>query len=372
MNQRYTINPPIQELTELFKNQRNFDALASSIEEPRVKVHEAISKMAYVYEKVRNAVDYQEEHLIRKNAIKRMLKRRIITKERGTVISEPLIRELIRAGYLKNDYFPEKRIPDIELIVNKYITLINLTVGQYQTLQEKKKNKTFDWIISTAAYEIQEYLSPSIKDDALVESMYKIIRPNLELINEIPNPEDRDVQIYIAIHRALIKSDQAILRYHLIYYYAPEWKYMTPDEIPNFAQKLPELQTRIEHQINNKMSDRLARYMKKFAPLFIILKDVVDQNSDKAEEMLANPQELEKAITKACQKKYALASSKLTRGVFRSIIYIFLTKTIMAFIFELPYELIFLDHIILLPLAINVIFHPVLMALIATSIKVPT
>lgn len=369
MNNNQPISPSVQSLFEVFRKRRDFVVLAASKDEPRVKTHEAIGKVAYLYEKIRNAIDYQEEHLIRKNAIARMLKRRITSQERGMVIAEPLIRELIRAGYLKNNYFPEKRIPDIERIIQKYILLINQLSPDHVNFTEK--NKTFNWIISVASFEIEEYLSPTIKDDALVECMYKIIRPNLDLADEIPNPEDRDIQIYIAIHRALIKSDPAILRYHLIYYYAPGWKYIAPAEIPEFANKLPELIIRIEQQINNKISDRLFRYMKKLSPLFTILKDVLNKYPDHGQSILGNPQQLEAAIRQACQKRYTDASTKLSRGVIRSIIYIFLTKTIMAFALELPYEAIFLKKIKLLPLAINVAFHPFLMFLIATSIRVP-
>lgn len=369
MNNHQPITNTVTELAEVFRKRHDFDVLASGKDEPRVKIHEALGKVSYIYEKIRNAIDYQEEHLIRKNAIGRMFKRRIISKERGAVIAEPLIRELIRAGYLKNDYFPEKRIPDIERIIQKYVTLINQITPIHENFQEK--NKTFSWIISVAAYEIEEYLAPSIRDDALVEAMYKITRPNLDLVEEIPNPEDRNIQIYIAIHRALIKSDQAMLRYHLIYYYAPEWRYMAQENIPQFAEKLPELIIRIEQQINNKISDRLFRYMKTFGPLFTILKDVCRQNPHHSQEILSDPKKLEVAIRQACQKRYTEASTKLSRGVVRSIIYIFLTKTIMAFVLELPYEAIFLKQIKLMPLAINVAFHPFLMFIIATSIRVP-
>jgi hypothetical protein len=362
------ISQSVKELVDLFREQGEIDALAASSDEPKITIHEAVGKVAYVYEKIRNAVDYQEEHLLRKNAIARMLKRRIMSRERGNVIAKPLIQELIRAGYLKNKYFPEARIPDIENIINKYAGLISIVADNSQA---GEKNKMFNWIVSVASYELEQYLTPSIKDDALVECMYKIIRPNLDLVEEIPNPEDRDIQIYIAIHRALIKSDQAMLRYHLVYYYAPEWRYITPAELPEFAHKLLGLTRHIERQINNSKSDKLFRYMKKFSPLFSILKDVLNQNQNAEDYLVNHPDKLETAIHAACQKRYQEASRKLSRGVIRSIIYIFLTKTIMAFILELPYEAIFLKSIRLVPLAINITFHPLLMYLIATSIRVP-
>ena len=45
-------------------------------DEEKIKVHQVSSKVAFLYEKLRNAVDYQEEHLLRKIAIERILKRR--------------------------------------------------------------------------------------------------------------------------------------------------------------------------------------------------------------------------------------------------------------------------------------------------------
>jgi hypothetical protein len=368
MDNQYKISQAVQDLIALFKEQGVVDRLAVGKAEPKVKIHEAVGKMGYVYEKIRNTVDYQEEHLLRKNAIGRMLKRRIMTRARGADIALLLIQELIRAGYLKNDYFPVARIFEVENIINKYAALNQLTSRHPDPAQ---RNKIFNWIISVASYELEQYFTPSIKDDALVECMFKVIRPNLDLTEEIPNPEDRDIQIYIAIHRALIKSDQAMLRYHLVYYYAPEWRYITNSELPAFAQKLVTIMPRIDQQINNPMSDQLFRYTKKYSPLFSVLKDVLNQNKGQEEQIVSDRDKLAAAVREACQQRYLEAGRKLSRGVIRSIIYIFLTKTILAFVLELPYEAIIVKNVRLAPLAINVVFHPFLMFLIATSIRVP-
>ena len=137
------------------------------------------------------------------------------------------------------------------------------------------------------------------------------------------------------------------------------------------AKQLGNLIPHIEQQINNKISDRLFRYVRKFAPIFIILKDVVMQNPENIQEIMSEPQKLEAAARQAYQKRYQMASSRLTRGIIRSIIYIFLTKTILAFIVEWPYEKIFLEEVQMLPLIINIVFHPILMYLIATMIHIP-
>jgi hypothetical protein len=83
----------------------------------KLQVSEVISKMAFYYEKIRNAVHYNEEHLLRKDAIERILKRQIIienpikfSKVDMRASARHLLIELIRAGYLPNNSLPESRI----------------------------------------------------------------------------------------------------------------------------------------------------------------------------------------------------------------------------------------------------------------------
>ena len=47
-----------------------------------IHVDEVASKVAAFYEKIKGVVDWREEHLLRKQAIERSLKRRIFFKER--------------------------------------------------------------------------------------------------------------------------------------------------------------------------------------------------------------------------------------------------------------------------------------------------
>ncbi|MBI5037463.1 MAG: hypothetical protein HZC01_02040 [Candidatus Kerfeldbacteria bacterium] len=359
----------VSDTIAVFRERHNEESIAGAKDEPKVAVNETVSKMAYVYEKLRQAIDYQEEHLIRKNAIARILKRRIFVSDRPAHMAAPLIRELIRAGYLPNKYFPERRLPDVESIIVKYVYLIDAIT---RTMPDPKiRRRLHNWTLSVMSFEIEDYLKPSIRDDAMVELMYKTLHEQVDLSKDIFNPEDRDIQIYIAIHRALIKSDSAMLRYHLLYYYAPQWRFSTPTEAVPFAQTLPDLMNRIESQINHPVNDRLYNYMKRFGPIFTVLKDVFQNFPDRADQIVGDPNQLEQAVHDACNKRYTTAAAKLSRGVVRSIIYIFLTKTILAFTLELPYEIIFLKHVKFLPLIINVTFHPILMFLIATSMRVP-
>lgn len=94
--------------------------------------------MSFYYEKIRNAVHYSEEHLLRKDAIFRILKRqlviegtvRLVRAEDSRTLAQHLLIELIRAGYLPNNVLPETKIEEVAKIINKYTSLRALSLSE--------------------------------------------------------------------------------------------------------------------------------------------------------------------------------------------------------------------------------------------------
>src|SRR5437763_1669337 len=64
---------------------------------------ETASKIAALYEKTRELLDWKEEHLLRRAAIWRILKRKLLLSNGQKIIAEPFVLELIRAGHFPND-----------------------------------------------------------------------------------------------------------------------------------------------------------------------------------------------------------------------------------------------------------------------------
>ncbi len=158
---------------------------------PRIKVSALISRLSFFYEKVRNVVDYDEDHLLRKNAIARILRRQImiegVLKESGTEdIARHLLVELIRGSYLSNNKIPEAKIQEIAFLLDKYIRLkdaavteINSKLNLKTDLNKAKdliseKNRLVRWLISLAACEIEENLAPNKIKQVTVANMFSI------------------------------------------------------------------------------------------------------------------------------------------------------------------------------------------------------
>ena len=77
--------------------------------EETIKTSAAASTLAVVYEAARNAVEFRSDHLIRQAAIVRILRRRLFLGQSSERLAPILIKELIWARYLKDDFVAYQR-----------------------------------------------------------------------------------------------------------------------------------------------------------------------------------------------------------------------------------------------------------------------
>lgn len=341
--------------------------------QPKIQVSETISKLALVYEKIRNTIDYKEDHLLRKNATERNLKRRLLTTNEPQAIGKPLILELIRAGYLKNNTISENYIKRVEEIINNFVWL---KIYLPRIYKDKNLKIIDDWLISLMAVEIEETMVTPAKEDALVELIYEQINNNVVFLDPALTEEMKALLLYLAIHRAINNSDQAILSYHLFRYFLPilptEKENVDENEILAVVSQLINLKNKIEAIINHNLTRQLKKTIKKISVPYIFLKDFIEEHADGAYEKLLMTNYLEEFIKKDCKKRYKEAQRKLHRGAVRSIIYLFITKMALVLVLEMPLDYYIEKQINYMALGINVLFPPFLMFLIGLMIRVPS
>ena len=86
---------------------------------------------------------------------------------------------------------------------------------------------------------------------------------------------------------------------------------------------------------------------------------------------LLTPKELDLAIEKSAEKLYSKAGKRLSRAIWRSLIFLILTKAIVGLAVEIPYDLLVYDEIILIPILINLLFPPIYLLLSSSLILMP-
>jgi len=307
--------------------------------EPKIKVSTLISKMAFFYEKIRNSVDYKDEHLLRKYAIERILKRQLViqgalTAGRVEEVSRHLLTELIRADYLPNNKIPETKINEIAATINKYVLL--KLYSPKEAGQRKNGDSLANWIIGLAASEIEEKLGRKESDEILINYIFDILGQSIELADSAFE-RDKDIQIYTGIHRNYFRFDRDMMEFILLKYYNQGWNEVGEEEIKKIAANIYSLREAIDYQLSHPLAKRLDRIIARYTVFFSVLSEVIEADPVGAYHKLKSDlPEFEKTIKEVCEKKYKKTRSKLWRAAVRSIIYIFLTKMILAFILEVP------------------------------------
>lgn len=335
----------------------------------KIKLSQVISKLGFFYEKFRNAIDYNEEHLVRRNSLERFLRRQMLfLQEKDSFkISQTLIHDFIRARYLPNNTLPETIIDNLAVTVNKYLQIIELING-YKPANAKK---LLDWIVSIASCEIDEqFISPE-KELAMVNFMYSHLVDNLTFVKTKIDEKEKNLQIYIATLRTLTKADPATLRYRLLRLYFPNWDHINNQEVKDFFNRIDTIKNKIDAHLNHAIGFQLSHNLRIQAVFFSLLKEVLQNNQSRLREIFDNPELLEESIEAVTKSNYQKIRSKLIGSIFRVILYILFTKTILAFLIEIPYDYFIVQEINWRALGINVGFHPFLMFLVAMTIRVP-
>lgn len=334
-----------------------------------IHVDEVASAVAKFYEKIRGIVDWREEHLLRRSAIERMLKRRILMGEETQLMADPLVAELIRGGHFPNDVIPEDKIPDVQRALNKYALIVNhASATTHETNLELQ-----DWMLSLIACEIEEILSPPLKQLALTDYMTEQILKRIEPQNQIMDLS-KENQIFIACEQALFKLDPPAISYHLLTRWYPEWKEVETENtrLQEITKNIFEIKNKIEGELSHPVAKRFYVLCEKYDTPYLLLGDVVEKDPPNAYDLLSDPVRVERAVKEAYAKRLTRSKSKVRRAAIFSTISIFITKVMLALLVEIPVDKYLTQSFDIRAMAINIAFPPLLMAALILSIKPPS
>lgn len=350
------------------------DYLVAHEHETLISAGEITSRAARYYEKARYSVDYKEEHLLRRTAIERILRRRLTIDFIKEVSGLSFITELIQAGYLPNNELPERVLAPVEAVIHKTIFFTRLL----KSLYPDNTHSDFRMLsIKLATSEIDELLFPATIAEATSKAFYKTIKDRISIIDSGKSREEQEVQIFLACRRGLFKDDDTRLFYKLWLLYYPEWTDLnhaneeTDERLKQIAGEFDKVQMLIQWQLKSELHRRLIRKLKNDIIFFSIIQKIVSRDPKIAREIFNDPTHLSFVIRGIAEEEYRTISQKMQHIAWRAIIYIFITKTILALSVELPYDIFISKQIHYPALFINVVFHPLLLLAMTRSIANP-
>lgn len=333
-----------------------------------LSVSQTVSFFALVYERVRNAVEYREDHLILRAAIERILRRRFSLNPDGHGEAENLLRELLWARYFDNGVLGAEDNVIIQNLINKYILLRRqIVVGRDSELRIFLDQFLMDLLTC----EIEETLKP---ESAAIQSnlsffIYQVLRNKIRI--EGLKEDQKDAYFLVAIEKVFGKSDRAYLRYRLFTTFYKTLEKHSVKELQILGSKLPSIFKKIDDMVGNPYVDNLVKFTRKQLPPFLILFALIKAKPDELQQILTNRERLWNEIDQTCRNKYQQLGARIRSLAVRSFIYILLTKMIFAIILEVPVSMYFYGEINKNAIIINSIFPPILMIAILGFFKVP-
>lgn len=330
-----------------------------------VNVSRTVSTLARIYEKARNAVEFRAEHLVRRAAIERILKRRILLSGGHRDLAEYLVVELLWARYIDSALIDDTKIKEIDAIIHRYLLLRR----EHFRSGSQNTGSSWDTMMGLLSSEIEDTIVSGAQREALNSFVYRAVRAKVR----IPERDERyvNMQTYIAVERAYAQSDDTLITYEILKMIQPSWFGLDPAVAqPEFPVLLQNLRL-IASGLKDPIGEPLTRYVRKQTPAFLLLRDFLLEHGPKAASVIDNKEQFEATLSEIATKRYHEIGAKVRRAVIRSIIYIFLTKMVFAFALEAPVDLFITKRIEYTALAINAIFPPILLFLVAGFANVP-
>ena len=332
-----------------------------------IEVSPTASFFGLLYEKIRNAIEYREENLIRRAAIERILKRRWLLNPSLKGEAENILRELLWGRYFSPGSLTFDDVERIQKILEKYLNLIKrVIVGRDQ----KSKEKFTEFLLSLLTCEIEEELAPeeARKREYFLYFLFQVLREKVELVDE-KSQELRDLYVFIAIDKAYFKSDIHYLRYHLFKLIYGRLNDFTEEKQEKLITHFPEICSYIEKILKSAYIDKIARFVKTQKAPFLVLEEILERPDRR--EILTSKEKLESVVDEICRKNYEKTKEKVKAAAIRGFIYILLTKMGLALILEYPLSKYLYGEVDYFALSINSVFPPFLMAAIALLTKTP-
>lgn len=321
-----------------------------SVEEEEV-TRGGVGGLARIYEVARNALEYRAEHLARRAAIERILRRENVFGGEAHELSEVLGQELVWARYLSENSWRRVR-GQLKAVLEKYLILM------------KQTQAPTDFVFAVMSAELEEKINPNRDYQQFTTFAFHAIKGRVR----IEDKEDEDLLLLAAVDTVYSQVDDAGLGYHLFKLLGSQGG----EEVTGLPDGGLGLTYGYFCRVRKDplWNSVTAAVRKQCGPLNLIR----DMYFAKPEEFLAAVVDQEKFALLSRQvlwEQLGLMGERMARATGRSVGYIFLTKMILGVGLELPLEKAFSGQVSWVALGVNLSVPVVLMWVLAAGIKLP-
>jgi hypothetical protein len=303
-----------------------------------------VETLARVYERARNALEYRADNLVRRAAIERILKRRILLDKDPKSLADGLLLELRWAKYLSPEELKGATRINLEKILTKYTSYSG-------------GNVPHEWIAKIASAEIEELFNLNTDYNQFTLFAFQTIRQKIAI-----DDENLDLLVYFAVDKVYAGCDDEQIVYHILKLAGEN----------TTKEKFEEAWRLFILARDHKNLSRINKFVRRQMPPLILLRDIYFYYPQNFREIISNVDKFRLSAEEVLNNQFEQMSGRINTAAVRSILYVFLTKMVLAIGLETPFEIFVFGHLNKLALILNMIFPPLLMWLTTMQIHLPS
>ena len=344
------------------------DELAHSDDDAPFFLGQISDKAGRIYEKIRASVDNKEEHFLRRYAIRRIAKRIMWFSRDPQVVTGRLLRDLYKGGYLPEDRVSRHVEQDVVHTISTFLALSG------EVTRDTHGNRTFTLrkhLLDICAGALEDHLYTTYFDEASVRLLSRTADETMFISSVTVNEDDRIKLIYLAAWKALFGADHALLLYKLWLYEHPYWSHTGDEELLQLAADFPAFVVDCERLFTHSLLPKLTLKMHNNAVATSVIHELLVEYGNGIEDIAKDPSGFEVRIRETIAKMYRRDVAHASRKAVNAVIYILATKAVLALAVESVYVSVLKQPLNYLALAINVLFHPMLLFVTTSGLRVP-
>ncbi|HEX8226687.1 MAG TPA: hypothetical protein VF572_02350 [Candidatus Saccharimonadales bacterium] len=336
--------------------------------EPTIHVPNVGNALLYAYEQLRNASENIEDHLLFQSTIRRFYKRNIsfAVEKPPKHLGQELITELTQAEYIKNDTVAVSTAAKLdELIALQYASYWDMLKPDGRLRHEVAQK----WVLESLTVKSEQLFNRHdqiLAFAAFAHAHFSKLIDVSEFVTEGEqiDPAEYPVLLYIAIHKALLKSNDANIRNALSDTYA------NPS---SQAAGLIAFNIKYDKLSNLGTTARLSRIINRNgAALRVIRSAFFSRSENSTVPDIGDKESTLQRISEQVTQEYAQVRRNLNIGIVKSIIFLLITKALVGLLIEIPYDIWVTGAIAILPLIVNLVFPPLFIAITALTFRMPS
>ena len=338
------------------------ESQAGVAHDEKINVVGAGGALTAAYEQLRNAAENAEEHLLLQNAIKRFYRQLFIARDELLIrdSGNELAVELTFAGYVPNNSLTKSQLELISSMAARHYAAYEAVIKDRQIPLDVASR----WVIDTLAVQVEATINSHRQDVAFVDVAYTYFETELAADKQLMRKIKKDEfggALFVAIHKALLKSDEAVIRQSLLERYQ-----VTVDD----RQAFIDYNKKIDTLFASSAADSVYHAVDRGGAPLRVIRHMIETRPDFSTIITKRELFLE-AFEQQVLRDYETVGRRVNRAIIRSVIFLIITKFIIGIAVEVPYDFWAHGKIIWQPLIINLFFPPLYMIMLRLTHTLP-